>query len=59
VESADAVLRRRAGTIAEAIVQRAPEGAVALVFAGGSVARGNPWWAVVGDRLEIYSDIDL
>jgi hypothetical protein len=59
VESAIAVLRRRAGTIAGAIVRRAPDGSVALVFAGGSLARGAVWAARVDGILEIYSDVDL
>jgi hypothetical protein len=59
VESAVAVLRRRAVAIADAIVRRAPAGSVALVFAGGSLGRGRVWAARVGERLEVYSDIDL
>ncbi len=59
MESAIAVLRRRAGTIAEAIVRRAPDRSIALVFAGGSLARGAVWAARVDETLEIYSDVDL
>lgn len=59
MEPALAVLRRRAGTIAEAIVARAPAGAVAHIFAGGSLARGGVWAATIDGILEIYSDIDL
>ncbi|MDH4037635.1 MAG: nucleotidyltransferase domain-containing protein [Candidatus Krumholzibacteria bacterium] len=53
------MLRRRAGTIAESIVRRAPAGSVALIFAGGSLARGAVWACDVAGTLEVYSDIDL
>lgn len=59
MESALAVLRRRAGTIAESIVRRAPRDSIRAIFAGGSVARGAVWAAQCDGRLEIYSDIDL
>ena len=59
MDSPVVLLRRRAGAIAESIVRQAPAGSIALIFAGGSVARGAVWGASVADCLEIYSDIDL
>jgi hypothetical protein len=59
VDSPVVLLRRRAGAIAASIVRHAPPDSIAVIFAGGSVARGAVWGAAVANCLEIYSDIDL
>lgn len=57
--SALAIQRSRAGAVACAIVARLPDGAVKAIFAGGSLGRGEVWFARAGEGLEIYSDVDL
>jgi hypothetical protein len=59
LDAAVELLRRRAATIASGIERTVPAGAVAGVFAGGSVARESVWAATVDGVLEIYSDVDL
>lgn len=51
--------RERALAIARELAARAPEGAIATIFAGGSLGRGEVWSADVDGRTEVYSDVDL
>ncbi len=41
------------------LVKRAPQDAIACIFAGGSLARGEAWYARIDGELEVYSDVDL
>jgi hypothetical protein len=61
LNSAVAILRRRAEHACREVVARVPPGAIRAAFAGGSVARDEVWFATVGPsrELEIYSDVDL
>ena len=51
--------RDRAAALARELVARAPEGSIAVIFAGGSLGRGEVWASQVDGCLEVYSDVDL
>lgn len=53
------IQRARAGAIAREVVARSPEDAITVIFAGGSLARGEVWAAEIDGLWEIYSDVDI
>ena len=57
--SALEIQRSRASAMALELVKRSPQDAIACIFAGGSLARGEVWCARIDDELEVYSDVDL
>jgi hypothetical protein len=57
--SALEIQRTRASAIAGGLVSRSPQGAIACIFAGGSLGRGEVWCAQIDGANEVYSDVDL
>lgn len=59
MSSALDIQRERTSAIARELVERAPAGSIACIFAGGSLGRGEVWASEADGVVEVYSDIDL